>query len=152
MRRRIKDQRGMALIIALIILLVLTLIGISAISTTTYEISLSGNERVGTNAFYAAEAGVEKGLNQIPDSTSIRSDSAWEKSYESHYWGGTSSDRGTPKGPQYLGQLTTVAGFEAGSTPTSYEGLKFSRYQVNGTGESFGATKEIEIQVQFVSP
>jgi Tfp pilus assembly protein PilX len=48
-------------------LLVLTLIGISSINTTTFETSISGNERMGTDAFYAAEAGIQVAINQVPD-------------------------------------------------------------------------------------
>ena len=52
-------QKGMALVIALIMLLVLTLIGISAISTTSFEANISGNQRVYNTAFYTADGGIE---------------------------------------------------------------------------------------------
>ncbi len=45
--------------IALLILLVLTLIGISAISTTTFEANIAGNERLYNRAFYSSDAGVD---------------------------------------------------------------------------------------------
>jgi len=44
---------------ALLILLVLTLIAISAISTTTFEANIAGNERLYNKAFYTADAGVD---------------------------------------------------------------------------------------------
>jgi hypothetical protein len=53
------DQQGVSLVIALLILLLLTLLGISAISTTTYETNIAGNERLYSNAFYAGDAGVD---------------------------------------------------------------------------------------------
>jgi len=52
-------DRGVSLIIALLILLVLTIIGISAISTTTYETNIAGNERLYNYAFYCADAGID---------------------------------------------------------------------------------------------
>jgi len=55
----LRNSQGVALIVSLLILLVLTLIGISAISTTTYETNIAGNERVYNNAFYMADAGVD---------------------------------------------------------------------------------------------
>ncbi len=55
----LKNEKGVALIIALIMLLVLTLIGLSAVSTTTHETKIAGNERVYNNAFYAADGGIE---------------------------------------------------------------------------------------------
>jgi hypothetical protein len=53
------NHRGVSLVIALLILLVLTLIGISAISTTTFETNIAGNERLYNNAFYSSDAGVD---------------------------------------------------------------------------------------------
>ncbi|MGB9627791.1 MAG: PilX N-terminal domain-containing pilus assembly protein [Thermodesulfobacteriota bacterium] len=55
----LKNQKGVALIIALIMLLVLTLLGLSAVSTTTHETKIAGNGRVYNNAFYAADGGIE---------------------------------------------------------------------------------------------
>lgn len=55
----VKNQKGIALVIALIMLLVLTLIGISAVSMTTYETNIAGNERIYNLAFYTADGGIE---------------------------------------------------------------------------------------------
>ena len=55
----LKDQKGIALVVALIMLLVLTFIGFGAISLTSYEARIAGNERVYNNAFYASDGGVE---------------------------------------------------------------------------------------------
>ena len=70
----LSDEKGVALVIALIMLLILTFIGISAISTTTFETNISGNERVGTDAFYASEAIFQVGLRQLdsPDAGTKR--------------------------------------------------------------------------------
>ena len=56
---RLKDQKGMALVVALIMLLVLTLIGLSAVNMSTYETNIAGNERVYNLAFYTADGGIE---------------------------------------------------------------------------------------------
>jgi hypothetical protein len=53
------DQKGIALVIALIMLLILTLVGLSAISTTSFETNIAGNQRVYNLAFYTADGGVE---------------------------------------------------------------------------------------------
>jgi len=47
----LRNNQGVSLVIALVILLVLTLIGISAISTTTFETNIAGNERLYNRAF-----------------------------------------------------------------------------------------------------
>ena len=46
------------MIVALIMMVVLTLIGIASTFTSTFEIKLSGNKRGATNAFYAADSGI----------------------------------------------------------------------------------------------
>lgn len=53
------QQKGLALVIALVMLLVLTLIGLSAISMTSFESNISGNQRIYNLAFYTADGGIE---------------------------------------------------------------------------------------------
>lgn len=53
------NQSGVALVIALIMIIVLTLIGLASTFTSTFEIKLSGNKRGSTDAFYAADSGVQ---------------------------------------------------------------------------------------------
>ncbi len=55
---RADKQRGSILIISLIILLVLTMIGVSSMSTSTMEERMSGNSRDQSRAFQAAEVGL----------------------------------------------------------------------------------------------
>jgi hypothetical protein len=136
-RNILREKKGVALILALLMLLVLTLIGISSISTTTFETSISGNERVRTDAFYVAEAGIHVGMNQLPETNPIQKRKLKEDSY---YWSGTAKDKGNPQGFKSFG-LHQMAGFDS-----SWE---FKRFQVNTAGESFGATKEIEVQVSY---
>jgi hypothetical protein len=54
-----RNQSGAALVIALIMMIVLTLIGLASIFTSTFEIKISGNKKGSTNAFYAADSGVQ---------------------------------------------------------------------------------------------
>ena len=56
---RLTEQEGIALVVALVILLVLTFVGLAAISLTSYEARIAGNERVYNNAFYAGDGGIE---------------------------------------------------------------------------------------------
>ena len=55
----LKNQSGAALVIALVMMILLTLIGLAAIFSSTFEIKLSGNKRCSTDAFYAADSGVQ---------------------------------------------------------------------------------------------
>jgi hypothetical protein len=60
-----KDQSGAALVIALLMMITLTLIGMGAIFTSTFEVQISGNKRGSTDAFYAAESGLQVALANI---------------------------------------------------------------------------------------
>ncbi len=59
LKKPLTNQRGVVLVVALVLLLVLTLIGISSVSTSTFETINGGNERLYNMAFYAADAGIE---------------------------------------------------------------------------------------------
>ena len=61
----LQNQSGTALVIALIILVVLTLISLSSSITSITEIKLSGNKRGSTNAFYAADGGVQATMGNL---------------------------------------------------------------------------------------
>ena len=139
----IKNKNGVALVVALIMLLILTFIGISAISTTTFETNISGNERVGTGAFYASEAIFQVGLRQLndPDFTNkIKPIPRTPIGEDSYGWSGSPQDKDSPKGLTPFG-LYPKAGYDAS--------WAFNRYQINATGESFGAMKEVEVQVSY---
>lgn len=61
-----KNQRGSALIITLMLLLILTAIGIYAINTATTEIDVTLQSKVGIVTLNAAEAGTYVGIDRIP--------------------------------------------------------------------------------------
>jgi hypothetical protein len=70
MRRKIRicglnQQEGAALIIAILILLILTVVGIYAVTTSTLETKIAGSERVLQEAFTAADGGVDYGRQVI---------------------------------------------------------------------------------------
>jgi type IV pilus assembly protein PilX len=54
-----RSQRGAALVIGMILLLVLTVLGISGLVTATLELQMAGNAQNEERAFQAAEAGIE---------------------------------------------------------------------------------------------
>jgi hypothetical protein len=127
------DQKGVALIVALIMLLVLTLIGMSSISSTLFESKITGNDRFGAAAFYAAKGGVDIGINRLPVTSSYSGNIGSDETYR--------SGKMTPGNPQPL------IYFGAMVRPGYDVTWEFRRYQVNATGQSFGAMKEIEVQV-----
>jgi Tfp pilus assembly protein PilX len=58
-----RHERGTALIMSLVILMILTILGITAMSTASLEERMSGNTQESTRAFQAAESGLNEALN-----------------------------------------------------------------------------------------
>lgn len=54
-----RDESGVALVIALLMLVVLSLIALGSAYTSIFEIKHSGNIRASTDAFYSADSGVQ---------------------------------------------------------------------------------------------
>ena len=61
----LKNESGAALVIALIMIIVMTLIVLASSLTSMFEIKLAGNKRGSTNAFYSADSGVQVTLGRI---------------------------------------------------------------------------------------
>ncbi len=55
----LRSQSGAALVIAMIMMIVMTLIVMAASFTSNFEIKLAGNKRGSTDAFFAADSGVQ---------------------------------------------------------------------------------------------
>jgi Tfp pilus assembly protein PilX len=74
----IKNDDGSVLIYALLILILLTIIGLSSIQTTNVELKISGNDKFYKIAFYACDAGIEAGRAALNDLKKADSGS-WDK-------------------------------------------------------------------------
>ena len=57
-----RTQRGAALVVGLLLLLVITLLAISGMNAVSLELIMAGNEQYRQNAFQAAETGIERSL------------------------------------------------------------------------------------------
>ena len=67
---RARDERGSALVVALLSLLLLTALGLALTLTTTTEVAISANHRMGQEAMNAADAAIERAMQDllaIPD-------------------------------------------------------------------------------------
>ena len=60
-----KDQSGVALVIALIMIIVMTLVVLAASLTSIFEIKLGGNKRGATDAFFSADTGVQVVMSNV---------------------------------------------------------------------------------------
>lgn len=61
----LKDEKGIALVVALLFLTLLSLLGIAGIITSSTDTKIAGNDLSGAKAFYTAEAGIERARRQL---------------------------------------------------------------------------------------
>jgi len=62
---RLRDEQGIALVIALLCMLLLTALGMALTMTTITEKRIAGNYRTGVETIYAADAGVERVMQDL---------------------------------------------------------------------------------------
>ncbi|HEY5648269.1 MAG TPA: PilX N-terminal domain-containing pilus assembly protein [Nitrospiria bacterium] len=61
-KKIIQNEEGLALVVALMLLVLMSVMGLAALSTSTTELQLTSNERTDARAFHAAEAGIKEVL------------------------------------------------------------------------------------------
>lgn len=66
-RKTVENERGMVLVIALLLMLVASVIGIFGVNTGVMETRIAGNERLSNLVFYIAEGGTDIGPVVIND-------------------------------------------------------------------------------------
>ena len=62
-REFLGEEKGVALIVVLSIMIMLALLGTAAVMTTRTEVDITGSQRREVSAFYTAEAGIERAMN-----------------------------------------------------------------------------------------
>lgn len=65
MRARLHDERGVALIIALLSMLLMTALGMALVVNTTTETMITANYRDSVEGMYAADAGIERTMQDL---------------------------------------------------------------------------------------
>jgi hypothetical protein len=130
LRDTFKNESGAALVIVLMMMIVLTLIGLASIYASTFELKLSGNKRGSTEAFYAAENGVQTVVANIENFNLSKYDSTTNR-YE------PTSDPQNPNPPKakvIIEHDTTREGPPRGSgySATNFE---FERFLIRSTGQ-----------------
>ena len=76
-RCMLKNEDGSILVVALIMLVLLTLIGISATETSRMDIQIAGNEMVYKQNFYQADAAVMQAMQTMENSDLEASPPSW---------------------------------------------------------------------------
>ena len=65
MRQIPSRQRGAALVIGLMLLVILTLLAVSGMNTASMELVMAGNEQYRQKAFQASDTGLERALTKL---------------------------------------------------------------------------------------
>jgi len=63
---RATDERGVALVLAMMAVLLLSALGLALAAATATELMIAANYRTGQEAFYAADAAAERALSELP--------------------------------------------------------------------------------------
>jgi hypothetical protein len=66
-----KEEKGSALLVALLLMIMLTLIFIAAVTTSMNDINIAQNQKEKTSALYVAEGGLELGMRVLRDNVNI---------------------------------------------------------------------------------
>lgn len=140
------NESGSTLIIALIILLVVTIVGISSINTSTTELAIARNERLHTIVFYAAEAA----RGYVPPKTDLYNDKE-EKKFPNDP---DDPDKYFPLNPDNESSFKVKVNWkEAIQAPrgSGYEASKFSahKYEMECTGKHDSSDSEVVIRAGF---
>ena len=68
----IKDEKGIALVLALVLLLVLSVLAVAMVYLSRYETRFLVKERLSDSALYIADGGIEYAINELQTSTDYR--------------------------------------------------------------------------------
>ena len=87
----IANERGVALVVAVLVMITATFLGIAAVMTSDIETRISGNQRIMEKAFYGADAGADRGLAwllnlgpAVPDKSSLPTMSTTTHNHDSY--------------------------------------------------------------------
>ncbi|MGI9329977.1 MAG: pilus assembly PilX family protein [Gammaproteobacteria bacterium] len=74
MKKELKNPRredGAILVIGLVLLLIMTILGISSMNTASLELSMAGNDQYFENAFQLAESGIDTTMRGLQGGTPL---------------------------------------------------------------------------------
>lgn len=156
----LKNEDGSVLVLALVMLVLLTLLGIAVTTTSIIELQIANNDRLHKTAFYTAEAGIEN-LRAIFNGLLVDRNAALMAANQSPQWdfalNGTEPGIGQATGTNYNGgavwiQNGSLGGYsfkvrvwnnaDAGDAANDSDGLIF--VQSNASGPR-GTTSKIEV-------
>jgi hypothetical protein len=79
--KTVNNEKGAAVVIALMVMMALAMIGGTALLTSTIEVGIARNERVAKEAFYIADAGTAVSSRVIDDVISTKEHPSYDSDY-----------------------------------------------------------------------
>lgn len=123
----LRNQQGAALITAMVILVLLTIIGIAATNTSMLETMISGTERSRSEAFNVAEAGVEHLRIQFNEGIVDNFNPSATEGIWNFALDGSAGITGGNLGGHYLYDVTVWNNQDDGSATNDTDGIIFLR-------------------------
>lgn len=152
--RRISDpdrEEGSVLVIALLLMVLLSLLGITLLTVAATEHTVAFNGLWSEGALTAAEAGVNRGLNQLNANatTSIQPIATTSIASAYAFRSGHRTDT-TPQPLTFVGTRTEAGYSLAVGTGYNPAGYAFHTYQINATGTGpRNAQREVEVRAEY---
>ncbi|MGD9597608.1 MAG: PilX N-terminal domain-containing pilus assembly protein [Steroidobacteraceae bacterium] len=135
-----RPQRGAALVIGLVLLLILTLLAITGMNTATTELVMAGNEQYRRAAAMAATAGIEEAIADIGTVPAVPGAAPTEVT-------------GVPvgaAGTDHYSSATRYIGAETGLPQSSVDRFVGLHYEIDSTGTSARNARDRQVQGVFV--
>ncbi len=156
----VKKESGAALVVALIMLVVITLIALASSYTSIFEIKISGNKRCATDAFYAADAGINAITSYSTNFDLTKYDDVLVQNTTSRYdnpFGDASIPQPYPPCPSVTGHIDAFLNQSGPPRGGGFSAvnLGYAYYQVQSTGQGTagcGARTELMEDVMRLLP
>jgi Tfp pilus assembly protein PilX len=153
-----RNEKGIVLVIAVLAMITATILGIAAMMTSDIEVRMSGNQRCMDAAFYAADGGIDNGLNWLANSGATKPDDSRLPTMK------TTKDVPDPDNDNIYSQHYICDLHHSKNPPPGWDVTKFRRYyyQICSTGyekptnrseeEPPEASAEVEVIASVVYP
>ncbi|SRR5258706_7833586 len=150
-RRTLRSQSGVSLVVVIMLMVIILTMTGAGMFFSSIELRASGNHRAGTQAFYAADTGVNAAYAQITldPSASTAAIPVTQLGGGLAYRSGHVTDATAQ--PLQIRSFQTAANYNL-VAGTSYNpgGYGFYQYQINVTGTGpLSSAREVEAQVEY---
>ena len=146
-----RRETGSVLIIGLLLMVLLSLLGVTLLTVAATEHSVAFNALWSEGSLAAAEAGVNRGLNQISANaqTSIQAIANTGIANTYNYRSGRKTDANAQP-LQFVGSRIEEGYSIAVGTGYNPSGYAFHTYQINATGSGpRNARREVEVRAEY---